>query len=118
MRPPNELLYCARDLVGHATPEFVQAINRDLKNIVTKNVSLAHFKPSLTTIEPDQAAKVVKEFEEFLDQQLRASWTATTARCPCCTSSKEADGNQPWHEIGVQLNFASIWRRGGFGQVW
>lgn len=59
-------------LVGHATTESVQAINRYLKNIVTKNVSLANFKPSLTTIEPDQAAKVVKEFEEFLNQQFRS----------------------------------------------
>jgi len=58
-------------LVANATLQFVQTINRYLKNIVTKNVSLTEFKPSLTTIEPDQAAKVVKEFQEFLEQQFK-----------------------------------------------
>jgi hypothetical protein len=59
-------------LVENATPQFVQTINRYLKNIVTKNVSLAEFKPSLTTVEPDQAPKVVKEFEEFLEKQFKS----------------------------------------------
>jgi hypothetical protein len=58
-------------LVANATPQLVQTINRFLKNIVTQNVSLADFKPSLSTIEPDQAPKVVKEFEEFLEQQFK-----------------------------------------------
>ena len=59
-------------LVANATPQLVQTINRYLKNIVTKNVNLTEFKPSLTTIEPEQAAKVVKEFQEFLEQQFKA----------------------------------------------
>jgi hypothetical protein len=59
-------------LVENASPELVQTINRYLKNIVTKNVKLTDFKPSLTTIEPDQAAKVVKEFEKFLDDQFKS----------------------------------------------
>ncbi|HOC54133.1 MAG TPA: DUF6079 family protein [Verrucomicrobiota bacterium] len=59
-------------LLANATPQFVQTINRYLKNIVTKNLSLADFKPSLTTIEPAQSAQVVKEFQEFLDQQFKS----------------------------------------------
>jgi hypothetical protein len=59
-------------LVKNASPELVQTINRYLKNIITKNVKLTDFKPSLTTIEPDQAAKVVKEFEKFLDDQFKS----------------------------------------------
>jgi hypothetical protein len=60
-------------LVENASPELVETINRYLKNIVTKNVKLTDFKPSLTTIEPDQASKMVKEFEEFLDDQFKAA---------------------------------------------
>ena len=37
-------------LVKNASLELVQTINRYLKNIVTKNVKLTEFKPSLTTI--------------------------------------------------------------------
>ena len=59
-------------LIENATPELVQTVNRYLKNIVTKNVKLTDFKPSLTTIEPDQAAKVVKEFERFLGDQFKS----------------------------------------------
>jgi len=59
-------------LVENASPELVQTINRYLKNIVIKNVKLTEFKPSLTTIEPDQASKVVKEFEKFLDDQFKS----------------------------------------------
>jgi hypothetical protein len=59
-------------LIQNATPELVQTINRYLKNIVTKNVQLAQFKPYLTTIEPDQAPMVVKEFQEFLDRQFKS----------------------------------------------
>ncbi len=59
-------------LVENASPELVQCINRYLKNIVTKNVKLSEFKPSLTTIEPSQAPQVVKEFEKFLDDQFKS----------------------------------------------
>lgn len=59
-------------LVKNASPKLVQTINRYLKNIVTKNVKLTEFKPSLTTIEPNQAPQVVKEFEAFLDKQFKS----------------------------------------------
>ena len=59
-------------LVESASPELVHTINNYLKNIVTKNVKLTEFKPSLTTFEPDQVAQIVKDFEMFLEKEFNS----------------------------------------------
>lgn len=48
---------------------IVDVINRYLKLIVVKVVSLLDFAPSITTIEKEQISLIVKEFGEFLEQQ-------------------------------------------------
>ena len=59
-------------LVGRALadPGIVAAINRYLRHIVVKRVSLAAFKPSSATVEAGQIAVVVREFQTFLEGQL------------------------------------------------
>jgi len=58
-------------LIPNATPEMVQTFNRYLKNIITRNVSLTDFRPSLTTLEPNQTDVVVNDFRQFIDQQFK-----------------------------------------------
>lgn len=58
-------------LFQSATPELVQIINRYLKNIITKNVRLSEFEPSLATIEANQIDIVVEDFRNFLNEQLK-----------------------------------------------
>ncbi len=53
-----------------AEPGIVAAINRYLRQIVVKRVSLAAFKPSSATVEAGQIAAVVREFQAFLEAQL------------------------------------------------
>jgi hypothetical protein len=53
-----------------AEPGIVAAINRYLRQIVVKRVSLAAFKPSSATVERGQIAAVVREFQAFLEGQL------------------------------------------------
>lgn len=50
-------------------PRLVALINHYLKRIIVKQVRLADFKPSIRTIQPDQIAKVVADFNHFLEQQ-------------------------------------------------
>ncbi|MEI6478944.1 MAG: DUF6079 family protein, partial [bacterium] len=57
--------------VSVASPELVQTINRYLKNIVTKTVKLADFKPSIATVEPDQVKQVADELGKFLNDQIK-----------------------------------------------
>jgi hypothetical protein len=49
---------------------FAKTINRYLKKIIVKPVSLSEFAPSTTTIERDQVSQVVTEFQRFLEGQL------------------------------------------------
>lgn len=53
-------------------PELVETINRYLKKIVVKSVRLSDFRPSSTTIEEGQIKDIAKEFERFLDAELRS----------------------------------------------
>lgn len=48
-------------------PSIVEIINRYLKKIVVKVVSLAEFSPSVTTIEKEQIGQITKEFGAFLE---------------------------------------------------
>lgn len=50
-------------------PTVVDVINRYLKRIVVKTVSLAEFVPSVSTIEKEQVGKLMTEFGQFLEEQ-------------------------------------------------
>ena len=50
-------------------PTVVDIINRYLKLIVVKAVSLADFVPSVSTIEKEQIGQVMEEFGTFLEEQ-------------------------------------------------
>ena len=50
-------------------PTVVDIINRYLKLIVVKVVSLADFVPSVSTIEKEQISQLMKEFGTFLEEQ-------------------------------------------------
>jgi len=52
-----------------ADPTVVDVINRYLKRIVVKTVSLSDFLPSISTIEKEQIGQLMAEFGEFLGQQ-------------------------------------------------
>jgi len=47
----------------------VETINRFLKRIIVRRVSIAGFTPSVRTIEKDQVAQVAREFQEYVEQQ-------------------------------------------------
>ena len=49
---------------------IVGTINHYLKHVVTKTVRLADFKPSTTTVQPDQIAMIAREFQLYLEAQL------------------------------------------------
>jgi hypothetical protein len=49
--------------------EAVAVINRYLKRITVKRVRLADFRPSIGTVEREQVASVVREFQRFLEDQ-------------------------------------------------
>jgi hypothetical protein len=53
-------------------PDFAERIDRYLKLIVVKRVRLADFKPGISTVESGQIAMLVREFEHFLEEQLRS----------------------------------------------
>ena len=50
-------------------PAIVDIINRYLKRIVVKTVSLAEFVPSVSTIEKEQVGQLMTEFGTFLEKQ-------------------------------------------------
>lgn len=54
------------------TPDFADRINRYLKRIVVKRVRLADFKPTMRTVESGQIAALAREFQQFLEDQLRS----------------------------------------------
>lgn len=54
------------------TPDFADRINRYLKRIVVKRVRLADFKPTMSTVESGQIAALAREFQQFLEDQLRS----------------------------------------------
>lgn len=54
-------------------PSIVDIINRYLKRISIKRVKIADFKPSINTIEKDQISAVSREFQKFLEQQLKST---------------------------------------------
>lgn len=54
------------------TPDFAERINRYLKRIVVKRVRLADFKPGVSTVESSQVAALAREFQRFLEEQLRS----------------------------------------------
>ena len=58
--------WCLRD------PSIAAIINRYLKRIRVKEVSIGDFRPSLWTIEEGQIAAVASEFETFLKTQLES----------------------------------------------
>jgi hypothetical protein len=49
---------------------IVSTINQYLKRIMVKTVKLSDFKPSTTTVQPDQIAAIAQEFQTYLEQQL------------------------------------------------
>jgi hypothetical protein len=49
--------------------EAVAVINRYLKRITLKKVRLADFRPSIGTVEREQVSQVVREFQQFLEDQ-------------------------------------------------
>jgi hypothetical protein len=51
--------------------EAVAVINRYLKRITVKPVRLADFRPSVGTVEREQVALVVGEFQQFLEDQFK-----------------------------------------------
>jgi len=53
-----------------ADPSVVEVINRYLKTIVVKRISMADFKPALSTIERGQIPEVVSEFREYLEKEI------------------------------------------------
>jgi len=64
-----------RTFLVHAvatTPDLADRINRYLKRIVVKRVRLADFKPAVSTIESGQIAALAREFQQFLEDQLRS----------------------------------------------
>ncbi len=50
----------------------VELINRYLKRIVVKKVSLADFRPSCSTVEREQVPALLRELQAFLEQQLKS----------------------------------------------
>ncbi len=57
-------------------PDIVETVNRYLKRIVVKRVRMSDFKPSLGTIQRNQIDEVAREFQRYLEDQLRTISTA------------------------------------------
>lgn len=51
---------------------FVEIINRYLKKIVVKRISISDFQPSTKTIEKDYLDTLVKEFREYLEREMKS----------------------------------------------
>ncbi len=55
-----------------ADPSAVKIINRYLKEIVIKQVKLSGFKPGLKTVEKEQIPVLVKEFQKYLEKEIKS----------------------------------------------
>lgn len=53
-------------------PALVDTINRYLKRIVVKRVRIADFKPGVSTVEREQIPVLVREFQNYLEEQLNS----------------------------------------------
>ena len=69
---PGELLQVLFTL-SKTDSEIAEKINRYLKKIVLKRISLNDFKPAISTIEKSQVDLVTKEFRTFLEQHFNTT---------------------------------------------
>ncbi len=53
-------------------PTVVETINRYLKQIVIKQIKISEFKPSIRTVEKNQITTLTKEFQKYLEDNLKA----------------------------------------------
>ena len=53
-------------------PTVVEIINRYLKQIIIKSIKISDFKPSLKTVEKNQTSIIAKEFQNYLEDQLKS----------------------------------------------